>query len=151
MVAGLVGGAAPSLGSWDLDLTFDASLMSLDSVSFGGFLGGPADSLQDALENGSGSWDLAEISLLSPDELDALQPASFVLATLDFSALAEGTSSVALSGGVAGDGPGIRSSSSSAPLASRSRATRRCPSRARRCYSRAERSSSRARAGARGR
>jgi len=102
-----VHGAARSVGSWDLDVTFDSSLMSLDSVSFGVLLGGPADSLQDALPNGAGSWNVAEISLLSPDELDALlQPTSFVLATLNFSAVAEGTSSVVLANGVAGDGFG---------------------------------------------
>jgi hypothetical protein len=106
VVAGLVGGEASALGSWDLDVGFDSSLMSFDSVTFGTLLGGPADSLQDALPNGAGSWNVAEISLLSPGELEALQPDSFVLATLGFSALAEGTSSVVLSGGVAGNGAG---------------------------------------------
>jgi hypothetical protein len=105
VVAGLGGGLHPALGSYDLDVSFDASLLSLDGVSFavGGFLGGPVDSLQDALETVSGVWNVSEVSLLSPSELLALpQPATFTLATLSFSALAEGTTSVTLSG-IAGD------------------------------------------------
>ena len=106
VVAGLGDGIAPSLGAYDLDVLFDTSLMSLDSVSFGDLLGGAADALQDAFANGVGSWNVSELSLLSPSELDALQPASFVLATLDFTAVAEGTGSVALGNAIAGDGFG---------------------------------------------
>lgn len=106
VVSGLGDGAAPSLGSWDLDVVFDESLLSLDDVTFGTLLGGPGDATQEALAAGAGTWNVAEISLLLPEELDGLQPGSFVLATLAFSALAEGTSAVALANGVAGDGLG---------------------------------------------
>jgi len=102
VVAGLGDGAAPSLGSYDLDVLFDASVLALDAVAFGALLGGPADSLQAAAEIVAGTWDVSELSLLSPSELDALQPTSFVLATLSFSALAAGTTSVTLTG-LAGD------------------------------------------------
>jgi hypothetical protein len=106
VVAGLGDGAAPSLGAYDLDVLFDASLLSLDSVSFGALLGGPADSLRDAGELVAGTWDVSELSFLSPSELDALQPGSFVLATLGFSALADGVTSVTLGNALAGDGFG---------------------------------------------
>jgi hypothetical protein len=42
----------------------------------------------------SGAVEFAEVSLLSPAQLDALQPANFSLATITFTALASGTSSL---------------------------------------------------------
>lgn len=100
VVSGLADGE--DLGSWEVDVSFDETLFSLDGVSFGSVLGGPDDSVQDALSIGAGTWNLAEISLLSPTELEG-QPASFVLATLTFSALAEGAGIVVLANGDAGD------------------------------------------------
>jgi hypothetical protein len=107
VVAGLGAGVHPALGSYDLDVAFDASLLSLDGVSFGDLLrdGSVLDSLQDAFEVVAGSWNVSELSFLSPSELLGQQPTSFTLATLSFSALAPGTTSVTLSG-IAGDEEG---------------------------------------------
>jgi hypothetical protein len=105
VVSGLGAGAPPSLGSYDLDVSFDASRLTFDSLSFGTLLGGPVDSLQSAVA-GAGLVDFAELSLLLPAELDALQPASFSIATLHFTVSAEGTSTVAVSQALAGDGEG---------------------------------------------
>jgi hypothetical protein len=108
VVSGLGDGTAPSLGSFDLDVSFDPSLLSFDSLGFGALLGGPADSLRDSDEPAAGVVDLAEVSLLSPPELDALQPDSFVLATLSFTALGAGTSTVSFSQALLGDAFGQR-------------------------------------------
>lgn len=103
VVSGLGNGVAPSLGAYDLDITFDPTLLTFDSTSFGGGLG--AGSLQFS-GAAAGVVDLAEVSLLSPAQLDALQSDSFVLATLRFTPIAEGTSSLGFSQAIAGDGFG---------------------------------------------
>lgn len=103
VVSGLGDGVAPSLGSFDLDITFDPALLAFNSSSLVGALG--AGSLQSS-GAAAGVLDLAEVSLLSPAELDALQTDSFVLATLRFTPIAEGTSSLGFSQAIAGDGFG---------------------------------------------
>lgn len=105
VVSGL-GGADSSISAYDLDIAFDSSLLSFDSVEFGVLLGGPADSLQDSGLLGAGVLDLAELSLLGPGDLDALQPDSFVLATLRFTPLATGTSSVTFGPAIVANGAG---------------------------------------------
>lgn len=93
-------GAPPSIGSFDLSVAFNPSLLSLSGVSFGPYLGDPSlfEALTDFLPLGPGSVSLAEVSLLSPGELDALQPAVFSLATLSFIGIASGTASFSFVG-----------------------------------------------------
>ncbi len=100
VISGLGDFTAPSLGAFDLDATYDASVLSAASVTLTPFLG---DSIQGVDVSTPGFIDLFVISLLSPVELDALQPESFVLATLSFDAIALGTSALALTQVVAGD------------------------------------------------
>jgi hypothetical protein len=59
-------------------------------------LGDPADPIETDIVTtvGTGSVSLDEFSFLSGFELDALQPADFTLATLQFSADAVGTSTL---------------------------------------------------------
>jgi hypothetical protein len=103
VVSGLGDGVAPSLGAYDLDITFDPSLLAFDSSALSGALG--AGSLHSTIVT-AGVVDLAEVSLLSPTQLDALQSDSFVLATLRFTPIAEGTSSLGFSQAIAGNGFG---------------------------------------------
>jgi hypothetical protein len=103
VVSGLGDGAPPSLGSYDFDISFDPSRLAFDSLSFGTDLG--AGSLQ-SFSAGAGVVDLAEVSLLSPAQLDLLQGDSFVLATLRFTPIATGTSSVGFTQAIVGDGFG---------------------------------------------
>jgi hypothetical protein len=84
-------GGPPSLGAFDLDVSFDPSVLLPLDVAFGPFLGDP--SLLEALTDFNffpGLVDLAEVSLLLPEELDALQRASFPLATLVFDRIGVG-------------------------------------------------------------
>ena len=90
MVVSGLGGGDSSISAYDLDISFDSSLLTFDSVEFGALLGGPADSFQDSGLLGAGVLDLAELSLLGAGDLDALQPDSFVLATLHFTPIAPG-------------------------------------------------------------
>jgi hypothetical protein len=90
---------AEIVSAFDLDVTYDATILSATNVTFGTFLGGPFLSFQDTILT-SGVVDFAELSLLSDADLDALQPDNFTLATLTFEAIAVGESSLIFSDGV---------------------------------------------------
>ena len=62
-----------------------------------------------------GMVEFAEISLLSPTELDALQTSAFSLGTLSFTALGSGTASFSFSAGVVDDGFGKKLAAISEP------------------------------------
>lgn len=109
VISGLADSGAPSLGAFDLVVSFDASLLSLQSVVFGSGLGD--SSLGDVDEGSAPSAagvNLFSLSFLTPGELDALQSAdSFVLATLAFDTLGPGASSLAFTDVVLGDAFGV--------------------------------------------
>jgi hypothetical protein len=93
VISGLGSGAPPSLGAFDLDVAFDASVLTPIGIEFGPLLGNPG--LSEALTGflfSPGVVNVAEVSLLAPSVLDALQPTSFVLASVSFMARSEGTS-----------------------------------------------------------
>jgi hypothetical protein len=83
-VSGLGGSA---VGDFDLDVAFDPALLTLTSVSLGPFLGdvGIGEAIDFSLGLLSpGEVNIAEVSLLSGAELDALQAEPFSLALLTF-------------------------------------------------------------------
>jgi hypothetical protein len=84
--------ASPSLGAFDIDITYDDSLFGLNNVVFSSFLGdiGQGEALTFD-SNSSGLLHLDEMSLLFDYELDALQSGDFTLATLSFTGLSAGT------------------------------------------------------------
>ena len=87
-------GNPPSVGAFDLNVGFDPALLSPTAVLFGPFLGDP-DSFEALAAFDfptSGIVESAEVSLLSPSDLDALQSSNFLLATLSFTAKSSGTS-----------------------------------------------------------
>ena len=98
VIGDLGAGVAPTLSAFDLDVSFDASVLSFDWVEFGFDLGIPVTEalISSGLLAGPTRVDLAETSLLSNATLDANQPVTFVLATLLFLALAPGTSPLAI-------------------------------------------------------
>jgi len=82
-ISGHTPGAAPSVGAFDLTVGFDQTLLTPTAVAFGPFLGNTA--LFEALTSSSlmpSQVNVAEVSLLPSTTLDALQPATFSLATL---------------------------------------------------------------------
>ena len=101
-------GSPPSVGAFEVAVGFDASRIGFASASFGALLGDPSNLLETITDVNAtaGLADLAEVSLLSPGALDALQPDAFVLATLTFQSLALGTSSLDLAKVVVSDGFG---------------------------------------------
>jgi hypothetical protein len=98
-VSGLNDGAAPSLGAFDIDVTYDPFILSFTGATFGD--PGLGDQLDlfglgsvTGVTPGAGSINLFEISLDSVDDLDNLQVGGFAIATLTFSGIEAGTSSL---------------------------------------------------------
>ena len=79
---------AVSLGAFAVDVTYDETVLGFETASYGSFLGGPEDSEQVPANASGGIVTLDEFSFLSNAELDALQPSSFVLASLTFRGIA---------------------------------------------------------------
>jgi hypothetical protein len=111
-IAGLGDHAAPSLGAFDLDVTFNSALVQFDSVSFGDpLLGdqlGPVTPSATRSTLSVGSLNLFSVSLDDPADVDSAQPSEFILATLHFTALAQGSSSFDLVNIIFGDANGDR-------------------------------------------
>lgn len=111
VISGLTDGAAPSLSTFDLDLSFDPAILGFSSATFGDpVLGDQLDlfalgSLSSATP-GVGTVNLFELSFDSPSDLDALQAGSFTLATLTFNGLSVGTSALGISINALGDSLG---------------------------------------------
>ena len=80
---------AASLGAFDISIAFDASILSFTSYALGNYLGdvGIAEAIDASEGELVGAVNVAEVSLLSVPDLDALQPGAFTLATLNFTVL----------------------------------------------------------------
>ena len=83
----------PAVGAFDLSLAFNSLLLSPTTVVFGPFLGDPSffEALTAFDFSTPGIAEFAEVSLLTPGELNALQPPGFPLATLSFNGLGTGS------------------------------------------------------------
>lgn len=98
-----------SLGTFDISVGFEASVLSFVSYSLGDFLGDVdlSEAVDASAGDVGGAVNLAEVSLLSLVDLDALQPGEFILATLEFDvinlAAGEMTQLSVLSGSILGD------------------------------------------------
>lgn len=108
-ISGLGNYQSPSLGVFDLDIGYNPAVLSLSGYVLGPYLGNI--SLGEALdlslgETASGSVNIAELSLLSSSELDAIQPGSIILASLTFNTLFLGTSPLGLTVNALGDANG---------------------------------------------
>ncbi|KQY86036.1 cohesin domain-containing protein [Pelomonas sp. Root1444] len=83
-------GAPDALGAFDLDVTFNAAVLSITGVAFGAALGVDGiDQFSSTLVS-TGRLDIAAVSLLAEADLLAAQTGPFTLATLSFDALQAG-------------------------------------------------------------
>jgi hypothetical protein len=99
VISGLGDHASPSLGAFDLDVTFNPSILSPVSVAFGDHLNlGGLGSLQEFNFNAPGSVHVDEISFELPADLNSAQPSSFTLATLGFRGIGPGVSGLDITG-----------------------------------------------------
>lgn len=106
VITGLGTGSAPSLGVFDITVAFNPAILSFTNVIWGTELDlfGLGD--VQSLTIGSGTLNLFELSLDSAADLDALQASDFKLATLRFTALTLGFSSLGLTVNNLGDARG---------------------------------------------
>jgi hypothetical protein len=106
----LLSGLSPAvLGGFDLDYGYSTALLNLTGVTFGSGLGDPAlfEALTSTDTSIPGIVDLAEVSLLTNAQLAALQPtAGFLLATLSFNAIGNGTATISFVSGTLADADG---------------------------------------------
>jgi hypothetical protein len=102
------------VGDYDLTISFSSAVLSASIVNFGTFLGGPINSIQSS-SIGLGSVEIAEVSLLSPSSLIALQPATFTLATITFKTLNPGVTTLNFNDVVIDDANGVALTVSSTP------------------------------------
>jgi|GEM_PF-882570 len=93
LVSGLGDAVAPSLATFDMTITYDSALLLATGVVFGDpVLGDQLDLFGIGTFPGSvfdvGTVDISEASFDSPSDLDSMQAPAFILATIDFKALA---------------------------------------------------------------
>jgi len=107
MISGLGGPTEREVGSFDMFLGFDAALLNPTGVTFTSLLGDPTSFEALVVADFQPHWvEAVDVSLLSTAELDALQPASFVLASFDFLATGSGSIEFQYLGGPIDDGAG---------------------------------------------
>ena len=112
-ISGLGDGTALSLGSFDIDILYNPLVLTFDSATFGDpGLGNQLDlfgfgTINDAGLLGSGVLNVFELSFDLPEDLDDFQAPAFRLATLNFTALLPGTTSLTLDVFELGDADGL--------------------------------------------
>ena len=106
VISGLVDNAAPSLGTFDLDVLFNPLLLAFNSVVFGNQLDLFGLGSNTSVTPGAGNMNLFELSLDLPGDLENQQAGSFTLASLTFNTLAVGVSPLSLSVNALGDATG---------------------------------------------
>jgi hypothetical protein len=108
MVSGLGNLASPSVGAFDFHLSYDQTIVSASSVTFGTFLDlGAFGSIRSSDLSIPGSIQLDEVSLESAGALNAAQPDSFTLATLSFVGIAPGISPISFTSATLFDETGV--------------------------------------------
>ncbi len=111
-ISGLASGGPESLGAFDLDVHFDASAVQFQGVGFGDpALGDQLDlgglgSISGFDDSIPGVLNLFDLSLDDAADLDALQATDFTLATLTFTGLTEGSTTLMLTVNALGNAVG---------------------------------------------
>jgi hypothetical protein len=95
------------VGSFDVDVTYNDSVVGFVGYTLGSGLGTGADIIDLSLGDLGGLIDIAVLSLLDELDLGPLQGASFVLARLEFTALANGVSPLVYAQSIFADGAGL--------------------------------------------
>ena len=94
-ISGLGNGTA--LGTFDVNVGFNSSVLGFTSASFGNQLNLEGFGTFSSITPGTGTTELFQLSLDSPSALTTSQAHSFTLASLSFSGVAKGFSALSLS------------------------------------------------------
>lgn len=111
-IAGLGSGSAPSLGVFDLDVSYDPTVLQFNSVSFSDPVNGDQldlsgfGSVTDSNASTPGVVRHFELSLDLASTLDSLQAGAFTLSVFSFTALQPGISALELQVNSLGDAAG---------------------------------------------
>ena len=111
-ISGLGLNAAPSIGAYDLNLAFNPAVLSFTGLTFGDPVKGDQldpsgiGTISGFSNAPAGQLEFFEVSLDQAAVLDSLQSNRFILATLQFSAIAGGTSLLVPSLNSIGDSQG---------------------------------------------
>jgi hypothetical protein len=105
--------SAPSLGAYDIDVAYDSSRLSLQTVVFGD--AALADQLDlfglgsqtSATPVAAGSYNVYELSFDAPSDLNTLQADAFGLFSVSFRALAAGEATISLGVNDLSDADGV--------------------------------------------
>jgi len=106
VISGLGAGSAPSLGVYDIDLQYDASLFAPQQVFFGDQLNLAGAGSLGVVSLFPSAVNVFELSLNSIIELDSLQADSFLLFSVQFLALSAGSGGFGLAINDLGDSLG---------------------------------------------
>jgi hypothetical protein len=112
-ISGLGDGVAPSLGTFDVDVSYDSSALQLESLVLGdGTLGDQLDlfgigAISEVDSSVPGTINLFELSLDLASDLNSLQAPDFTLANLSFTGLSVGTTALSLTLNSLGDADGF--------------------------------------------
>ena len=107
VIAGLGDGAGPSVGTYDIDVSYDAGRLDLSALIFGAGLDVLGlGSVQSSDDSVPGVINVYELSLDLESDLNAMQAASFTLFTLIFEGSSPGSSALGLSINALGDAIG---------------------------------------------
>lgn len=108
-IAGLGDGVAPSLGVFEVGVTFNSTLLEFDGAIYGDpTFGDQLDlgAFEPEIQTGTttpGLVELFELSLDSAQTLDTMQEPAFTMATLSFTSLAAGSAVIGLTIETLGD------------------------------------------------
>lgn len=97
---------SPSLSVFDIDVSYNTMVLSFIDYKLSSHLGDISSCEALDLSYGEqqhGTINLANLSLLSPDELNSFQPSEFAFATLTFKAIAPGSSKLNFTNASLGD------------------------------------------------
>ena len=107
VISGLGNFASPSLGGFDFDLSYNPAVLGAVSVTFGSHLDlGIVGSLQNSGLSTAGAIHVDETSFESSTDLHTNQPSTFTLATLNFSSVGLGISTIDFTSGSLSDDTG---------------------------------------------
>ena len=105
-ISGLGDLVPPSLGTFDLDVSFDPTILSFSGATYGTGLDVLGLGSLQITTPGVGTVNLFELSFDSVDDLNTLQPGTFTLATLTFDTIGLGASALGFHVNALGDADG---------------------------------------------